>query len=86
MVEGEVIDNDLPWGWIQNVTIHYTCNVGGCRMYHKAGGNNYLPIWLRKDLKNFYGWIDIDGTVIPKINGFAINLKHEKSIYAGQKE
>ena len=74
-------------GWSQAVTINYTCNVGGC-----YGLADYLAIYLRLDYNNqlvynnYYGWIDFEGYVNPIIKDFAINMKPDRPIKAGQKE
>jgi len=38
------------------------------------------------NLKTYFGWIDIDGAIIPVVKEYAINLINEKSIRAGQKK
>ena len=85
MISDEIIDKNLTYGWIQKVSINYDSNEGGC-FWDSRSGNNYLAVRLRNNYDTYYGWIDIDGAINPVVKDYAINLKNEKSIRAGQKE
>ncbi|MDX2444920.1 MAG: hypothetical protein QNK30_14080 [Bacteroidales bacterium] len=85
MIDEEIIDGNMRWRWVQHGTINYDSNEGGCYWDYKQG-NNYIPIRLRLENKSYYGWLDIDGAINPIIKSFAINLRPEKPIQAGQKE
>jgi hypothetical protein len=96
MVQDEIIDKNLKDGWIQSATIHYTKGGTGCSWRYRPAEKTCLAIWLPINNEIFYGWIDAwipgwtsigDTYVIDKfvIDDFAINLRNEKSIRAGQK-
>jgi hypothetical protein len=86
MITDEIIDKNLTYGWIQKVSINYDSNEGGCFWDSRSGANNFLAVRLRVNLETYYGWIDIDGAINPVVKEYAINLRNEKSIRAGQKK